>query len=176
MCLCLGPAKSGKTLLMKRLHGDEIDETTNTVATNGTNLFAIKHEDETGRGREIIVRELGGSMAPIWKHYFDGVREIIYVVDASNLCQISAAGVLLYSLLVEPLLGAARIALVLSKMDLSYRQMRNEALLMLHFARLQREIEQSITVLEVSGMTGQGVEKLREWLFASSRPPRPLKS
>ena len=89
----------------------------------------------------------------------------MYVVDASNLCQISAAGVLLYSLLVEPRLENVKIALVLGKMDLSYRQMRNEALLMLHFARLQREVKQKIEVFEASGMTGQGVEELRSWLF-----------
>lgn len=43
--------------------------------------------------------------------------------------------------------------------------MRNEALLMLQYARLQREVTQKITVLETSGMTGKGVEDLRGWLF-----------
>lgn len=93
------------------------------------------------------------------------MRKVIYVVDASNLCQISAAGVLLYSLLVEPKLQHVKICLILGKMDLSYRQMRNEALLMLHFARLNREVSQNITVIEASGMEGQGIEQLRNWLF-----------
>lgn len=86
-------------------------------------------------------------------------------MDASNLCQISAAGVLLYSLLVEPRLANVKIGLVLGKMDLSYRQMRNEALLMLHFSRLEREVKQKITVFEASGMDGQGIEEIRSWLF-----------
>lgn len=86
-------------------------------------------------------------------------------MDTSNLCQISAAGVLLYSFLVEPKLRNVKIALILNKMDVSYRQMRNEALLMLQNARLQREVTQKITVLETSGMTGQGIEDLRNWLF-----------
>lgn len=86
-------------------------------------------------------------------------------MDTSNLCQISAAGVLLYSFLVEPKLRNVKIALVLNKMDVSYRQMRNEALLMLQYARLQKEITQKITVIETSGMTSQGVEDLRNWLF-----------
>ncbi|KAH0537823.1 ADP-ribosylation factor-like protein 16 [Cotesia glomerata] len=163
MCLCLGPAKSGKTLLMKRLQGDEkIDDASHTVPTNGINLFTIKSDDGHF---DIIVREIGGSMAPIWHHYFDRVHKIIYVVDASNLCQISAAGVLLYSLLVEPKLQHVKICFVLGKMDLSYRQMRNEALLMLHFNRLIREVSQKITVIEASGMTGQGIELLRNWIF-----------
>lgn len=86
-------------------------------------------------------------------------------MDTSNLCQISAAGVLLYSALVEPRLKNIKIALILNKMDLSYRQMRNEALLMLQFARLKKEITQEISVIETSGITGQGLEDLRNWLF-----------
>lgn len=86
-------------------------------------------------------------------------------MDTSNLCQISAAGVLLYSVLVEPRLKNIKIALILNKMDLSYRQMRNEALLMLQFARLKKEITQEISVIETSGITGQGLEDLRNWLF-----------
>ncbi|XP_066599766.1 ADP-ribosylation factor-like protein 16 [Prorops nasuta] len=162
MCLCIGPAKSGKSLLMKRLQGDEIDEATHTVTTNGINLFTVKSSSEQF---DMVIREIGGSMAPIWKHYFDKVYKIIYVLDTSNLCQISAAGVLLYSILVEPRLRNIKVALVLNKMDLSYRQMRNEALLMLHFARLKQEVTQKITVIETSGMTGLGVEELRNWLF-----------
>ncbi|KAK0087323.1 hypothetical protein PV325_001263 [Microctonus aethiopoides] len=163
MCLCLGPAKSGKTLLMKKLQGDcDIDDAYQTVPTNGVNLYTIRSKDGHF---DMVVREIGGSMAPIWKHYFDRVRKVIYVVDASNLCQISAAGVLLYSLLVEPKLQHVKICLILGKMDLSYRQMRNEALLMLHFARLKREVSQNITVIEASGMEGQGIEQLRNWLF-----------
>lgn len=162
MCLCLGALKSGKTLLLKRLQGDEIDDATHTVPTNGINLFTIKNN--TGEF-DIIVREIGGNMAPIWKYYFDKVYKLIFVVDTSNLCQISAAGVLLYSALVEPRLKHIKIALILNKMDLSYRQMRNEALLMLQFARLKKEITQEIIVIETSGITGQGLEDLRNWLF-----------
>ncbi|XP_014468913.1 PREDICTED: ADP-ribosylation factor-like protein 16 [Dinoponera quadriceps] len=162
MCLCLGPFKSGKTLLMKSLQGDDIDDATHTVPTNGINLFTVRNA--TGEF-DMIIKEIGGNMAPIWKHYFDKIHKIIYVVDTSNLCQISAAGVLLYSFLVEPRLRNVKVALILNKMDVSYRQMRNEALLMLQYARLQREVTQRITVLETSGMTGQGVEDLRSWLF-----------
>lgn len=81
------------------------------------------------------------------------------------MCQISAAGVLLYSLLVEPRLKETKIALVLAKMDLSYRQMRNEALLMLQLNRLRKEISQEIFIVETSAINGDGIDKLREWIF-----------
>lgn len=71
MCLCLGPLKSGKTLLMKSLQGDNIDDATHTVSTNGINLFTVKN----GTGEfDMVIKEIGGNMAPIWKHYFDKVK------------------------------------------------------------------------------------------------------
>lgn len=170
MCLCLGPRKSGKTLLMKKLQADEdIDEASHTIPTNGLNLFTIKNENGHFN---TIVKEIGGNMSPIWKHHFDKVGKIIYVIDASNLCQISAASVLLYSLIVEPKLQNTKFCLILSKMDVSYRQLRNEALLILHFSRLQREIKQNIIVIEASAMTGIGIEEIRNWLF----DPKTLKA
>lgn len=108
MALCLGPTGSGKTLLLKKLQSlSNVDKTTPSVATVGTNLFDIKFND----GTQISVRELGGLMAPLWKNYFTNVSKVIYVVDASNLCQISAAGVLLYTILVHPQLRLAKVYL-----------------------------------------------------------------
>lgn len=98
MCLCLGPTGSGKTLLLRKLQNqDPIDLTTVTVPTIGTNIVDIQLKNMA----KIMIRELGGEMAPIWKNYYNNVKKIIYVVDASNLCQISAAGVLLYGILTE---------------------------------------------------------------------------
>lgn len=54
--------------------------------------------------------------------------------------------------------------LVLTKMDVSYRQMRNEALLMLHIDRLRKEIKQSITIVETSALTGEGIQKIIDFL------------
>jgi len=70
MCLCLGPFKSGKTLLMKSLQGDEIGDATHTVPTNGINIYTVKNN--TGEF-DMVIKEIGGNMAPIWKHYFDKV-------------------------------------------------------------------------------------------------------
>jgi hypothetical protein len=45
--------------------------------------------------------------------------------------------------------------------------MRNEALLMLQYARLQKELKRDkreVIVLEASAMTGEGVEVIKLWL------------
>lgn len=73
-------------------------------------------------------------------------------------------GVLLYSLLAEPRLQRAKVLLVLSKMDLAYRQMRNEALLMLQMDKLCKQIRQSFTITEASALSELGHDKILKWL------------
>jgi ADP-ribosylation factor-like protein 1 len=107
MFLCLGPTGSGKTLLLKRLQNKEvIDITSNPTPTVGVNIFKIQLAPQ----KEITVREVGGAMAAIWRNYYTGIKHVIYVVDTSNLCQISAAGTMFYGILAEPLLKHARVS------------------------------------------------------------------
>lgn len=54
--------------------------------------------------------------------------------------------------------------LVLTKMDVSYRQMRNEALLMLQMRRFEKEIQQKITITEASAISGEGREEILNWI------------
>ncbi|XP_018327288.1 ADP-ribosylation factor-like protein 16 [Agrilus planipennis] len=159
--ICLGPTGSGKTLLIKKLQNvDAVDETSTSVPTVGSNLFSIHYNNVV-----INIRELGGEVAPLWPKYYDGIKKVIFVVDASNLCQISAAGVLFYSVLADPRFKNAKVLLVLTKMDVSYRQMRNEALLILQMKRLQTEVPQTITIIESSAITGEGRDEILEWLI-----------
>ncbi|XP_055617137.1 ADP-ribosylation factor-like protein 16 isoform X2 [Toxorhynchites rutilus septentrionalis] len=153
--LCLGPISAGKTLLLTCLQNpDSVNFTSHSVSS------------VVARKREIVqVREVGGCLAPIWRDYLNKpVERIIYVVDTSNLCQISAAGVLLYSMLAEPRLQKAKFLLVLSKMDLAYRQMRNEALLMLQMEKFKKQIPQDITIVQFSAINKEGIDEIYDWL------------
>lgn len=140
------------------------------------------------RNQSVTIMEIGGMMAPMWTSYLNNVSKILYVIDTSNLCQISAAGmnsffsnsfhyiiscfylilgVLLYSLLADPRLQHTKFLLILTKMDLAYRQMRNEALLMLQYEKLKKQIRQSIQIVETSSITCSGHQKILEWLSMS---------
>lgn len=116
--LCLGPKQSGKTHLLSSLQSiGSITNVSHSVPTIGTNIFTIKLPDivhknanptsanndkqksasntTTRRSMKkpsITVMEIGGSMAPMWSNYLGNVSKILYVIDTSNLCQISAAG------------------------------------------------------------------------------------
>jgi ADP-ribosylation factor-like protein 1 len=136
----------------------------------------------------VQIRELGGKMAPLWRSYYSvDVDKVVFVVDTSNLCQIAAAsewiiefsfskrkkiqrslfvisGVLFYSILAEPKLKKAKILLLLTKMDLAYRQMRNEALLMLQLDKLTKIIHQKITTIQTSAITKENFDEIYGWL------------
>lgn len=103
--LCLGPKNAGKTHLLASLQNPgSVNSTSHSVPTVGTNLFSIQLPDmkvEIVKGtsvkksttqRTVSIREVGGTMAPMWPNYLGDVDKIMYVVDTSNLCQISAAG------------------------------------------------------------------------------------
>ncbi|XP_049888029.1 ADP-ribosylation factor-like protein 16 [Pectinophora gossypiella] len=171
--LCLGPKGSGKTTLLKKLQDKEgIDYTYSPVPTIGTNIFDIDYVNKNGKKQTVTVREVGGEMAPLWGNYLDGVEKIIFVVDTSNLCQISAAAVMLYTLLAEPRLKYAKFILVLSKMDAAYRQMRNEALLLLQYKRLSAELPNAPILLEAAPLKGEGLDALKTCI-AESKPIKP---
>ncbi|XP_017851022.1 ADP-ribosylation factor-like protein 16 [Drosophila busckii] len=179
-CICLGPKRAGKTHLLKALQEPEsIDETSYSMPTIGTGIYSIHFPEKQKPSnpnapttttaskhlpKSIQVLEIGGSMAPLWRQYFEDIKKLIYVVDASNLCQISAAGVLFYSILTEPRLQKVKILLVLTKMDYSYRQMRNEALLMLQMSKLQKQIRQQVQIVEASAVTKVGFPEIYDWL------------
>lgn len=101
-CLCVGPRNSGKTMLLTSIqYPGTVNFTTHSVNTVGTALYTI-HNDVGDGGEEkqkkknvksTNVRELGGEMAVMWKNYYtESIKKIIFVVDTSNLCQISCAG------------------------------------------------------------------------------------
>lgn len=49
-------------------------------------------QSQMAKNTEVVLLEIGGTMAPMWTNYLGNVSKFMYVVDTSNLCQISAAG------------------------------------------------------------------------------------
>lgn len=97
--LCVGPRNAGKTMLLNSIqYPGSVNFTTHSVNTVGTNLYTIHYDGDPKPQRKkpkksVTIRELGGEMAVMWKNYYtESVEKIMFVVDTSNLCQISCAG------------------------------------------------------------------------------------
>ncbi|XP_071524116.1 ADP-ribosylation factor-like protein 16 isoform X2 [Panulirus ornatus] len=162
MLLCVGPEGTGKTLLLRRLANlNKPDISLTTVPTVGLNIATIPREAEFP---SINIRELGGSMAPIWPSYYTGVKKVLYVVDAVNLTQLGEATILLMDLLAHPKLRAAQVAIVFNKTDSAMSRGVNELLHVMRFDNLKEYVPQQLTTFEVSALAGKGLRSLLKWI------------
>ncbi|XP_076321840.1 ADP-ribosylation factor-like protein 16 [Tachypleus tridentatus] len=169
MILCVGPKGCGKTLLLKRLQlecfpkneitSEEIIPT--TVPTVGINITTIKLSKKV----DITVCELGGAMAPIWPCHFLQCRGLMFVIDASNAMQISAACIQLLEIVAHESLQTAQILIILNKIDVPVTTSIMEIKDVLRLEQVKQHAKQSIGTVEVSAFSGIGIENIRKWLL-----------
>lgn len=138
-----------------------------TVPTTGTNLVNIV----VHKRKEVTVRELGGSMGPIWKNYFKEASVILYVIDASNRCQVAAACIELLRVLSHPLTSTTSVLLLLNKYDVPCVMSRSEIEWLFRLDELQEHATQKLTVLEVSARTGKGLDQVARWIYENYKDP-----
>ncbi|XP_020511056.1 ADP-ribosylation factor-like protein 16 isoform X1 [Labrus bergylta] len=165
ICLLLGATSVGKTLLLKRLqnlnlHGlGELGTPPSTLPTVGTNLT-----DLTLKKKKVTLRELGGCMGPIWPSYFKDCSSVIFMVDSSNIAQISSSCIQLLSVLsAEPLCRAPAL-IVFNKRDMPCSMSLTEMKSLFRMDDIIASASQPITTLELSARTGQGLQEVLTWL------------
>ncbi|XP_025079258.1 ADP-ribosylation factor-like protein 16 [Pomacea canaliculata] len=175
MCLLIGPSGVGKTLLLKTLQTgnysgsksftDSLEDVPSTIPTTGTNLVNIT----VHKKQEVTVREVGGSMGPIWPNYYKNANAIMYMLDLSNRCQVSAACIQLLTMLIHPCNAATPILVLLNKKDLSSVTTSTEIKWLLHLEELKEQATHKITILEVSAKTGLGLDQVARWIHDNHR-------
>ena len=73
--LLLGLQNTGKTSLLKQFKNEEFGD---TVPTVGLNVEQISY-----RSYSLTMWDVGGQATKLWKHYFDHIDAIIFVVDST---------------------------------------------------------------------------------------------
>lgn len=138
----------------------EVPATKPTIGTNVCNVKLLKsHQD-------IVLKEIGGSMAPLWKSSYEDTKRLIFIIDISNPSQISATTSLLHELIADDNLENTPILLLLNKIDnycpISVSEMKDLIGLqdILH-------IRQGISVLESSIKYETGIADILNWLAAN---------
>nr|XP_021493118.1 ADP-ribosylation factor-like protein 16 [Meriones unguiculatus] len=165
MCLLLGAAGVGKTLLVKRLQklssrdgkGDlgEAPPTRPTVGTNLTDIVAH---------RKITIRELGGCVSPIWPSYYGNCHSLLFVMDASNPTQLSASCMQLLGLLSAQELAEASVLILFNKIDLPCYMTVEEIKSLMRLPDIIACAKQNITTVEISARDGTGLATVLLWL------------
>ncbi|XP_056262074.1 ADP-ribosylation factor-like protein 16 [Pseudoliparis swirei] len=165
ICLLLGATGVGKTLLMKRLqklssHGiDKLGEPPSTLPTVGTNLTDLKLKK-----KKMTLRELGGCMGPIWPSYFKDCSSVIFIVDSSNIAQISSSCIQLLSVLSALPLHSASVLILFNKSDMPCTMSLIEMKSLFRMDDIVASATQPITILELSAHTGLGLQEVLSWL------------
>jgi len=173
MCLLLGPSGVGKTLLLKRMQTcsmkgsySAVEELPPTIPTVGTNLVNIA----TQRKHEVIVRELGGAMAPIWKSYFADCNALIMMMDVSNRAQLAASCMQFYEILTHEALQKCHILLLLNKTDLPGTVSNAELGFILRLEEITKQSIHTVQILECSAKTGAGLKEVSRWIQDNCKP------
>ena len=74
--LFLGLDNAGKSTLLFQMKDNQFKD---TVPTVGLNVEQIKY-----RGMDFTLWDVSGQATRLWKHYFDKINAIIFVVDSND--------------------------------------------------------------------------------------------
>ncbi|XP_045873491.1 ADP-ribosylation factor-like protein 2 isoform X2 [Meles meles] len=98
--LMLGLDNAGKTTILKKFNGEDIDTISPTL---GFNIKTLEH-----RGFKLNIWDVGGqkSLRSYWRNYFESTDGLIWVVDSADRQRMQDCRRELQSLLVEEVGGA----------------------------------------------------------------------
>lgn len=110
--LMLGLDNAGKTTILKKFNGEDIDTISPTL---GFNIKTLEH-----RGFKLNVWDVGGqkSLRSYWRNYFESTDGLIWVVDSADRMRLHDCKKELASLLVEERLAGATLLVFANKQDL----------------------------------------------------------
>eukprot|EP01137_Pigoraptor_chileana_P036612 Opistho-2@32521 len=111
--LMLGLDNAGKTTILKRINGEDI----NTISpTLGFNISTIEH-----KGFKLNVWDVGGqkSLRSYWRNYFECTDGLVWVVDSADRRRLEDCRSELHALLKEERLAGASLLVFANKQDIS---------------------------------------------------------
>jgi len=113
MCiLMVGLDAAGKTTVLYKL---KLGQVVTTIPTIGFNVETVEY-----RNLNFTVWDIGGQdrIRPLWRHYYRGVRGIIYVVDSNDRDRCDVAREELEKMMAEEELQEAALLVLANKQDL----------------------------------------------------------
>jgi len=110
--LMLGLDNAGKTTILKKFIGEDINKISPTL---GFNIKTIEH-----RGFKMNIWDVGGqkSLRSYWRNYFESTDGLIWVVDSTDKRRLKDCVQELHQLLVEERLAGATLLVFANKQDL----------------------------------------------------------
>lgn len=109
----LGLDNAGKTTILKRFNGEDIDTISPTL---GFNIKTLEHKNY-----KLNVWDVGGqkSLRSYWRNYFESTDGLVWVVDSADKIRINDCKKELHALLMEERLAGATLLVFANKQDIA---------------------------------------------------------
>lgn len=159
--LVLGLDNSGKTTIVTRLMGQDTTQVSPTIG------FQI-HAFQWGK-YSINAWDVGGqsTLRGFWSNYFDKLDVIVWVIDSSSMERLEE----LYrelrdKVILQDQLVGAYLCMLINKVDLveGSRRMEIQRAVEERLGLLQELPREKYTIQMVSGVSGEGLEEMMEWV------------
>lgn len=147
----LGLDSAGKSTLLYKLHRGVIMDTSPTIGFNVVTLELTKKS-------VLTVWDVGGqrSLRPNWRHYLEGCKALVFVVDASDRTRIEEAKMALKTILSDPNLEDVPLMVLANKTDLPNSMALNEVCQHLD---LENCTDRTWEIQECSAAKGLGLQQ-----------------
>ena len=116
--LFLGLDNAGKSTLLFQMRDNQYKD---TVPTVGLNVEQIKYKNDN-----FTLWDVSGQATRLWKHYFDKIHAVIFVIDSGDQERLQKAKVLLHRCFGDKDLSVAPILVFANKQDLDEKMSGEE--------------------------------------------------
>ncbi|KAK9728055.1 ADP-ribosylation factor-like protein 2 [Basidiobolus ranarum] len=153
--LMLGLDNAGKTTILKRINGENIDMISPTL---GFNIKTLEHS-----GYKLNIWDVGGqkSIRSYWRNYFEQTDGLIWVVDSADRLRIQDCKNELAALLKEERLSGATLLVLANKQDLAGALSELEIRRALELDSIQAH---HWAILSCSAVTGENLLTGMDWI------------
>lgn len=153
--LILGLDNAGKTTILKKFNGEDIDKISPTL---GFNIKTLQYQDF-----KLNVWDVGGqtTIRSYWRNYFEQTDGLIWVVDSSDKMRLEDCKKELHSLLKQEKLVGATLLIFCNKQDIEGALSVNE---IKEFLDLENMVTRHWGIIPCSAKTGEGLLEGIDWL------------
>ena len=154
--LMLGLDNAGKTTILKKFNGEDIDTISPTL---GFNIKTLEH-----KGYKLNIWDVGGqkSLRSYWKNYYESTDGLIWVVDSADKWRMEDCKKELHGLLQEERLLGATLLIFANKQDIPGALTADEINQLLDLDSIKSH---HWKVLGCSAVTGLKLLEGIEWLM-----------
>jgi small GTP-binding protein len=158
--LMVGLDGAGKTTVLYKI---KLDETVTTIPTIGFNVETVEY-----KRINFTVWDIGGQtkIRPLWKHYYNNVDAVIYVVDSNDTERIGEAKDELHQMLRSELLKDAAVLVLANKQDMPRSVAPSELQEKLHMGKLN---QRNWFIQPCVACDGKGLFEGLDWLATTLR-------